>query len=260
MLAVRSELPAGHEPVLGPIATGLGEIFMFTVDAAPGATNGDGSEVTPTDLRTVHDWIIRPQLLRVPGVIEVNPIGGYRKEILIAPDPARLLAHGLSNADILRAVEANNGNRGAGYIEHNGAQWLMRVPGQAQTVADLGDILVKQSGGVPLRIRDVATVEIGKELRSGAATQNGREVVMSTVFMLVGENSREVAQRVADKLEAIKATLPEGVAPDWSRNRSRRLRRICSKARCWSSWFCSCCSGTCAPRCSRPRSFHWPCS
>ena len=211
MLAARGDLPAGREPVMGPIATGLGEIFMFTVDAEPGAKNAHGSPVTPTDLRTVHDWIVRPQLLRVPGVVEVNPIGGFRKEILIAPDPARLLAHGLTNADLLAAVETNNANRGAGYIEHNGAQWLMRVPGQASAIEDLQNIVVKQIGGVPLRIADVATVEVGQELRTGAATQNGREVVMSTVFMLIGENSREVARRVADRLEELKPSLPEGI-------------------------------------------------
>jgi cobalt-zinc-cadmium resistance protein CzcA len=225
MLAVRGNLPEGREPVMGPIATGLGEIFMFTVDAEPGARNADGSEVTPTDLRTVHDWIIRPQLLRVPGVIEVNPIGGYRKEILIAPDPARLLAHGLTQADLLRAVETNNGNRGAGYIEHNGAQWLMRVPGQALSIEDLGSIVVKELDGVPLRVRDVATVDIGQELRTGAATQNGREVVMSTVFMLIGENSREVARRVADRLDRIKASLPEGITVTAVYDRTRLVEK-----------------------------------
>lgn len=212
MLAVRADLPPGREPTLGPIATGLGEIFMFTVDAEPGAWNPDGSEITPTDLRSVHDWIIRPQLLRVPGVVEVNPIGGYRKEILIAPDPAKLLAFGVTQAQLLAAVAANNVNRGAGYIEHNGAQWLIRVPGQANEMADLGNIVISQTDGVPLRVRDVASVEAGRELRSGAATQNGREVVMSTVFMLIGENSREVARRVADKLEQIKPSLPEGIS------------------------------------------------
>jgi cobalt-zinc-cadmium resistance protein CzcA len=225
MLAVRSDLPVGREAVMGPVATGLGEIFMFTVDAEPGAKNADGSDVTPTDLRTVHDWIIRPQLLRVPGVVEVNPIGGYRKEILIAPEPSRLLAHGLSNSDVLRAVEANNGNRGAGYIEHNGAQWLMRIPGQATTIEDLGNIVVKQLGGVPLRVRDVATVEIGQELRTGAATQNGREVVMSTVFMLIGENSREVARRVAERLEEIKVSLPAGVTATAVYDRTRLVEK-----------------------------------
>lgn len=211
LLAVRSNLPAGREPALGPIATGLGEIFMFTVDAEPGSKNADGSPITPMDLRSVHDWIIRPQLLRVPGVVEVNPIGGFKKEILIAPDPSRLLAYGISYAQVLKAIETNNDNRGAGYIEHNGAQWLMRVPGQASQMADLGNILLTQTGGVPLRLRDVASIELGRELRTGAATQNGREVVMSTVFMLIGENSRDVARGVARKLEEIKASLPPGI-------------------------------------------------
>ena len=212
-------LPPGLEPTLGPIATGLGEIFMFTVDAEPGAKNADGTPMTPMDLRSVHDWIIRPQLLRVPGVVEVNPIGGYRKEILIAPDPARLLAYGLSYADLVSAVEANNGNRGAGFIERNGTQQLMRMPGQAEDLDALADIVVRQQDGVPLRVRDVASVSLGSELRSGAATQNGREVVMSTVFMLIGENSRTVAQGVAEKLETIKTSLPAGVIVTAAYNR-----------------------------------------
>ncbi|TAM22858.1 MAG: CusA/CzcA family heavy metal efflux RND transporter [Nevskiaceae bacterium] len=220
MNAARSQLPEGLEPTMGPIATGLGEIFMFTVDAEPGARNPDGSPLTSTDLRSVHDWIIRPQLLRVPGVVEVNPIGGYKKEILVAPDPAKLLAYGLSHEDLLQALKANNGNRGAGYIERNGAQWLLRVPGQAEGLDDLDNIVVKQQAGVPLRVRDVATVGLGQELRSGAATQNGREVVMSTVFMLIGANSRTVAQGVADKLESIKASLPEGVVVTAAYNRT----------------------------------------
>ncbi|TAM26591.1 MAG: CusA/CzcA family heavy metal efflux RND transporter [Nevskiaceae bacterium] len=220
MNAAKSQLPDGLEPTMGPIATGLGEIFMFTVDAAPGAKNKDGSVMTPTDLRSVHDWIIRPQLLRVPGVVEVNPIGGYKKEILVAPDPAKLLAYGLSHEDVLVALKANNANRGAGFIERNGAQWLMRIPGQAEGMDDLGNVVVKTQGGVPLRVRDVATVSLGQELRSGAATQNGREVVLSTVFMLIGENSRTVSQGVADKLEEIKASLPEGVVVTAAYNRT----------------------------------------
>lgn len=210
--AVQAELPSGLSPKLGPIATGLGEIFMFTVDAEPEATNDDGSPVTPTDLRTVHDWIIKPQLLRVPGVVEINPIGGFKKEILVAPNPAKLLAYGLAYSDVVNALERNNDNRGAGFIEHNGAQWLMRVPGQASTMNDLGAIVIDENDGVPVRIRDVATVGLGKELRSGAATQNGREVVMSTVFMLIGENSRTVAKAVAERLEEIKPTLPPGIS------------------------------------------------
>lgn len=208
----RSALPASLEPTLGPIATGLGEIFMFTVDAEPGARNADGSPVTPMDLRSVHDWIIRPQLMRVPGVVEVNPIGGFKKEILIAPDPAKLLAFDISYSDLVTAVEQNNNNRGLGFIEHNGAQWLMRLPGQATALDDLKMIVVRQSSGIPVRIRDVATVSYGKELRSGAATQNGHEVVMGTVFMLIGENSRTVANNVALKLADITDSLPKGIS------------------------------------------------
>lgn len=209
--AAKANLPPSLEPALGPIATGLGEIFMFTVDAEPDAQNSDGSPVTPMDLRSTHDWIIRPQLMRVAGVAEVNPIGGYKKEILVAPDPARLLAYQISYIDVVTAIQQNNDNRGVGFIEHNGSQWLMRVPGQASTLADLGDIVIRQHQGIPIQIKDVATVSLGRELRSGAATQNGREVVMSTVFMLIGENSRTVANGVATKLEEIKASLPDGI-------------------------------------------------
>jgi len=209
--SAKASLPPLLEPTLGPIATGLGEIFMFTVDAEPGATNSDGSLITPMDLRSVHDWIIRPQLMRVPGVAEINPIGGFKKEILVAPDPAKLLAFGVSYTDVLEAIQQNNNNRGVGFIEHTGAQWLMRMPGQASSLEDLDSIVIKESSGTPIRVKDVASVSLGKELRSGAATQNGREVVMSTVFMLIGENSRTVANDVANKLEEIKSSLPEGV-------------------------------------------------
>mgnify|MGYP000176810142 CR=1 FL=1 len=209
--AARSDLPAGLQPEMGPIATGLGEIFMFTVDAEPGAMDADGKPITPIDLRSVHDWIIRPQLLRVPGVVEVNPIGGYQREILIAIDPARLLAAGVTQQQVVAAVEANNQNRGVGFVEQNGAQWLMRVPGQVTSLKALANTPLRTDSGARLRLKDVASVEEGLELRTGAATQNGREVVMSTVFMLVGENSRTVASAVGEKLEEIKAGLPEGI-------------------------------------------------
>jgi len=209
--ASKSSLPASLEPTLGPIATGLGEIFMFTIDAAPGALNADGTVLTQTDLRSVHDWVIRPQLLRVPGVVEVNPVGGYKKEILVAPDPAKLLAFGFSYEDVITALRLNNDNRGAGFIEFNGAQWLMRVPGQATDPQQIADIVISADEGVPIRIGDVAAVGLGQELRAGAATQNGREVVMSTVFMLVGENSRTVANAVSEKLDEIAPSLPDGI-------------------------------------------------
>ncbi len=216
----KSQIPVNLEPELGPIATGLGEIFMFTVDAEPGAANKDGTPVTPMDLRTVHDWIIRPQLMRVPGVAEVNPIGGFKKEILVAPDPAKLLAYNVTYVEVVTAIEQNNSNRGVGFIERDGAQLLMRVPGQANSLEDLRRLVIKQHNGIPISIMDVASVRLGKELRTGAATQNGREVVMSTVFMLVGENSRTVANDVAIKLEEVKASLPEGITATAVYNRT----------------------------------------
>ena len=217
----KSGLPPSLEPTLGPTATGLGEIFMFTVDAEPGAQNADGTPVTPTDLRSVHDWVIRPQLLRVPGVVEVNPIGGYKKQIVVAPDPAKLLAFGVTHADLLSALRDNNENRGAGFIDHNGEQWLMRISGQAAHFDELAEIVVRQSDGVPIRVRDVASVGVGHELRSGAATQNGHEVVMSTVFMLIGENSRTVSKAVAEKLKEVQASLPPGISATAVYDRTR---------------------------------------
>ncbi len=209
--AARAELPMGLEPQLGPIATGLGEIFMFTVDAKPGATHPDGSAITPMDLRTVHDWTIRPQLMRVPGVVEVNPIGGFEREILVAFKPEKLLAFGLTQADVVTAIANNNQNQGAGFIEQNGAQWLLRIPGQAADLDAVAHIPLKSTKGATLYIKDVADVQNGQGLRTGAATQNGREVVMSTVFMLIGENSRTVAHAVGEKLKEINTTLPEGI-------------------------------------------------
>ncbi len=211
LLSVTSELPNGLIPKLGPVATGLGEIFMFTVDAEPNVTRADGSPITSTDLRSVHDWIIRPQLLRVPGVVEVNPIGGYKREVLVAIDPAKLLSLNLGQEDVIAALERAGNNRGAGFVEQSGAQWLLRVPGQAKTMADIGNTFIFEIDGVPVYVKDVASVEEGLELRSGAASQNGREVVMSTVFMMMGENSRTVAINVGKKLEEIKRSLPEGI-------------------------------------------------
>ena len=211
LIAAKSDLPSALEPLLGPIATGLGEIFMFTVDAAPNAVNADGSIISPTDLRSVHDWIIRPQLLHVPGVIEVNPIGGFKREILVTIEPDNLLAYGLTQNDLITAIAANNDNQGVGFIEHNGSQLLLRVPGQINSTQTLGEILVTGTNGRPVQLKQVADIGEGLELRTGAATQNGREVVMSTVFMLIGENSRIVADAVAKKLEQIKTSLPPGI-------------------------------------------------
>ncbi|MDA0281524.1 MAG: CusA/CzcA family heavy metal efflux RND transporter [Proteobacteria bacterium] len=218
--AVRAQLPPDTDPTLGPIATGLGEIFMFTVDAEPGASNDDGSAITPMDLRVVHDWIIRPQLLRVPGVVEVNPIGGYKHEIQVEFDSIKLLSYKLTQTDLIRALETNNENRGAGFIEYNGAQWLIRMEGQAEALHDLGDIVVREYASVPIRVKDVAQLTLGEPMRSGAATQDGHEVVMSTVFMLIGENSRAVARDVAVALAEIQASLPAGVTATAVYNRT----------------------------------------
>ncbi|TXT31897.1 MAG: cobalt-zinc-cadmium resistance protein CzcA [Rhodocyclaceae bacterium] len=207
----RGKLPAGAEPGMGPISTGLGEIFMWTVEASEGALKADGTPYTPTDLREIQDWIIKPQLRNVPGVTEINTIGGYAKEFQVAPLPDKLVAYGLTLPDLVAAIERNNANVGAGYIEKRGEQYLIRAPGQVTDIADIGNIVVSSRQGVPIRIRDVAEVGIGKELRTGAATENGREVVLGTVFMLIGENSRKVSQAVAKRLDEINRTLPQGV-------------------------------------------------
>ncbi|MBV6814151.1 efflux RND transporter permease subunit [Xanthomonas campestris pv. passiflorae] len=208
---VKSQLPADLEPQLGPIATGLGEIFMYTVEAKPNARKPDGSAWTATDLRTLQDWVVRPQLRNVPGVTEVNTIGGYARQIHITPDPARLVALGFTLDEVAQAVESNNRNIGAGYIERNGQQFLVRVPGQVDDIAQIGAIVLDRRAGVPIRVRDVAQVGEGRELRTGAATQDGSEVVLGTVFMLVGANSRTVAQAAAQRLEVASASLPAGV-------------------------------------------------
>ncbi len=207
----KGKLPAGIEPGMGPISTGLGEIFMWTVEAGEGARKADGTAYTPTDLREIQDWIIKPQLRNVPGVTEINTIGGYAKEFQVAPLPDRLVSHGLTLQDLVAAITRNNANVGAGYIEKRGEQYLIRAPGQVANIADIGNIIVGSRQGVPIRIRDVAEVGIGKELRTGAATKNGREVVLGTVFMLIGQNSRTVSQAVAKRLEEINRTLPKGV-------------------------------------------------
>ncbi|MRV75147.1 CusA/CzcA family heavy metal efflux RND transporter [Duganella sp. FT92W] len=205
------KLPAGIVPVMGPISTGLGEIFLWTVESDPGAKKADGSPYTPTDLREIQDWIVKPQLRQVPGVTEINSIGGYARQYHVTPDPAKLSAHGLAWKDVVSAIERNNGNVGAGFIERHGEQLLVRAPGQVQSLDDLRNTILNNVQGVPVRVRDVASVEPGAELRSGAATENGREVVLGTVFMLVGENSRVVAQAVARKMAVINNTLPPGV-------------------------------------------------
>jgi len=209
---VTGNLPSGMEPALGPIATGLGEIFMYTLESKPGARKDDGTPYTAEDLRTLHDWVVRPQLRNVPGVTEVNSVGGYRRQYVIAPIPARLSGFGLTVADLTKALESNNASVGAGYVERSGAQSVIRVPGNATGEADLSGIIVAFRAGTPVRIADVADVSIGSEIRQGAATKDGREVVLGTIYMLVGENPRNVSVAVAEQLKVVNQSLPAGVS------------------------------------------------
>ncbi len=216
---VKEKLPAGVGSEMGPTATGLGEIYMWTVSARPGALKPDGTPYTAMDLREVQDWIIKPQLRNVPGVTEINTVGGYSKQYQIAPNSEALVSYGLTLTDVVHALERNTSNVGAGYIEKSGEQYLIRVPGQlvansvnsTQILTDLSNIVIDTRSGTPIRVQDVATVSIGSDLRTGAATMNGEEVVLGTVFMLMGENSRTVSQAVAARLAEVNKTLPTGI-------------------------------------------------
>ncbi|WEN14898.1 CusA/CzcA family heavy metal efflux RND transporter [Rhodanobacter sp. AS-Z3] len=206
-----SQLPTGIQPALGPVATGLGEIFMYTVEAKSDARRADGQPWSPTDLRSLQDWVIRPQLRNLAGVTEVNTVGGYVRQFHVTPDTTKLAAYHLTLSDVQAAIERNNANIGAGYIERFGEQYLIRVPGQITGMEGLRNTVIARREGVTLRVQDVATVAEGSELRTGAATENGQEAVLGTVFMLIGENSRVVAQRVGTKLAEINKQLPKGV-------------------------------------------------
>jgi len=217
---VRDQLPADVSASLGPIATGLGEIFMYSVSAGSSARKVDGTAYSAEDLRTLQDFTIKPQLVKVPGVTDVNSIGGYIRQYQVAPDPGKLLAFKLTMDDLATALTRNNSNVGAGYIERHGAQWLVRSPGQLTGLDDIASLVVAKRDDGPVRLRDVADVFIGKELRTGAALQNGEETVLGTVFMLVGENSRTVAKKVAERLAIINQSLPQGVQAVAVYNRS----------------------------------------
>jgi len=208
---IRSEIPEGLEPTMGPIATGLGEIFSYVVEVEKGAAKEDGTPYTSMDLLTVQDWIIVPQLRNLKGVVEVNSIGGYEKQFHVMPYPERLLAYELTVRDVTEALENNNNNVGAGYIEKSGEQYLIRVPGQVKDIDDIEHIIVTKRDELTIRVGDIADVKLGAPLRTGAATMNDQEVVLGTAMMLMGENSRDVAQRVASKLEIINDSLPEGI-------------------------------------------------
>src|SRR6056300_313981 len=209
--AIKNQLPANLEPEMGPISSGLGEIFMYTVSAQEGALQPNGEPYDLFALREIQDWIIKRQLILVDGVTEINTSGGFEKQYHVTPDPAKMLLWNITLPDLLSALWDNNLNQGAGYIERNGQQLMVRSPGQLKSIKDIERVSIVSRNSIPVLVEDVADVSIGKELRTGAGTHSGQEAVIGTAFMLLGENSRTVARDVAAKLEEINTTLPEGV-------------------------------------------------
>ncbi|WP_428941036.1 efflux RND transporter permease subunit [Fontivita pretiosa] len=240
----RENLPPGAEPRMGAISTGLGEIYMWTVhfehpngdgatleDGKPG-WQSDGTYLTPEGelltnaveqaayLRTVQDWIIRPQLKNVVGVAGVDSIGGYEKQYVVQPDPMKLVSYGLTFHDVIEALEKNNVSTGAGFIEHKGEGYNVRVTGRIGNEDQIRDIVLGSRNGVPIHVRDVAVVGVGPDLRTGSASENGQEVVVGTALMLIGENSRTVSKRVDEKLAEINKSLPPDIRAKTVLNRT----------------------------------------
>ncbi|MFT6284351.1 MAG: cobalt-zinc-cadmium resistance protein CzcA [Arenicella sp.] len=209
--AIKSQLPQGLEPEMGPIATGLGEIYMYTLSAKDDARQSNGQPFDAMALREIHDWVVKPQLVLVKGVTEVNAIGGYNKQYHVNPDPQKMLNFKLSMQDLLSALARNNANQGAGFVERNGQQILIRSQAQLKTIEDIGNVVVKRIDSVPVTVNDIGMVTIGKELRTGAATREGQETILGTAMMLVGENSRAVSLAVGQKVRDIQTSLPDGV-------------------------------------------------
>ena len=209
--AIAAQLPIGLTPEMGPIATGLGEIYMYSLSAEPQARQDNGMPYDAMALREIHDWVVKPQLSLVEGVTEVYAIGGFEKQYHVNPNPVAMINFGISTTDLISALERNNANQGAGFVEQNGQQVLIRSKAQLKGIDDIGQVVVKIIDGIPVKVLDIAHINLGKELRSGAGTLNGQETVIGTTMMLVGENSRTVAKAVDEKLETIKTSLPEGV-------------------------------------------------
>lgn len=213
-------LPQNLKPTLGPIASGLGEIFTYAVFAEEQARKPDGTSYSAEDLKTIQDWIIRPQMVQIPGITEINAVGGHERQYQVAPLPEKLLAFKVTLEQVMEVLYKNNQNLGAGYIEKNGEQWLVRSTGQLKTLEDIEHLTVAKRDDAPVMIKDVAKVSITNPLRTGAATLNGQETVLGTAFMLLGENSRTVAKAVASKLEEVNLSLPPGVVAEPLYNRT----------------------------------------
>jgi cobalt-zinc-cadmium resistance protein CzcA len=219
-----AQLPAGIErPKMGPVSTGLGEVFHYVV-------TGKGDDVT--ELRTIHDWVIRPHLRTVRGTAEVNSWGGYEKQYQVRIDPARLIKHGLTFDDAAAAVERNNRNVGGGNVRQNGTMLLVHGLGRTANVEQIRNIVISAHDGVPIRVRDVADVEIGHEVRRGAVTADGKgEVVLGLGFMTMGENSHEVTWNLKRKLDDIKATLPRNVRVEGVYDRTELVDHVITTVR-----------------------------
>lgn len=207
----QSELPAQIAPTMSPVSTGLGEIYQWVLKADPNAKKPDGTAYTPMDLREIQDWIVRPQLQRVKGVAEVNTIGGFEKTYVVSPDLNRMQQLNISLEQLQQALAQNNENRGAGYIEDNGQQLTVRVPGAFNGLSDIENTMLGSPNGSPIRVGDIAQVSIGHDLRTGAATYNGKETVLGVAMMAMGGNSRTVSKAVDAKLQDIQNSLPKGV-------------------------------------------------
>ncbi|WP_151838252.1 efflux RND transporter permease subunit [Acinetobacter ursingii] len=216
----QSALPDNIDPQMSPISTGLGEIYQWVIKAEPNAKKADGSAYTAMDLREIQDWIVRPQLQRVAGVAEVNSIGGYNKAYIVSPDLKRLQQLQIPVTDLQSALTENNENRGAGFLEQNGQQFTVRVPGTLNSIQDIENVTLVTRNAVPIRVADVATVSIGHDLRTGGATYNGEETVLGIAMMMMGENSKTVAQALDRKMQEVKRSLPTGVVVETVYNRS----------------------------------------
>ena len=202
LAAVRERLPRGVAPELGPISTGLGEIFQYTLE-------GDG--LSPMDLRTIQDWIVAPLLKPVPGVNEVNSFGGEVKQYQVLVRPERLVKYGLTVREVAEALERSNGNAGGGVIVEGGEQTYLRGVGLLRDIPDIDRVVLKAHDGTPIHLRDVADVVIGAEPRQGAVTRDGEgEAVAGMVIMLKGENAQDVVARVKGAIEKAQTTLPAG--------------------------------------------------
>ena len=221
----QSELPAQIAPTMSPVSTGLGEIYQWVLKADPNAKKPDGTAYTPMDLREIQDWIVRPQLQRVKGVAEVNSIGGFEKTYVVSPDLNRMQQLNISLEQLQQALAQNNENRGAGYIEDNGQQLTVRVPGAFNGLSDIENTMLGSPNGSPIRVGDIAQVSIGHDLRTGGATYNGKETVLGVAMMAMGGNSRTVSKAVDAKLQDIQNSLPKGVVIETAYDRTTLVEK-----------------------------------